>query len=191
MVDDALRPRLLSLRVLAVTELARVHQLRVVNSQMSADALVVKRDGASWVQRKQACVALLDLAREEQQEQEHQYGESQGVSQQQQGEAEGVSQQQHEGSVPDAATSEAAAAVAQDGTLQAEQGEQQRRPADALYVVSPDNLIECCHQVSAEVAAYIGLLSEEAGCDPLDVGALTALLEKLLMVQVRSRTLGS
>jgi hypothetical protein len=56
--------------------------------------------------------------------------------------------------------------------------------ADALLVVCPEKLIECCHQVSAEVSAYIGLLAEEAGCGALDVGGLTALLEKLLMVQV-------
>lgn len=210
MLDGALGPRLAGLKVYAVSELARVYQLRVLNSSMAADSQVVSRDGASWVQRKQPCVALLDLAPEDQEQQQNQEQQEQ-----EQGEvgadgssralaaegeingADGSSTQPGEnataakpgGDLEAAAESLDAAAVSgsqqQQGPIElvAADGSSGGR-ADTLFVVCPEKLIECCHQVSAEVSAYIGLLAEEAGCGALDVGGLTALLEKLLMVQV-------
>jgi hypothetical protein len=72
----------------------------------------------------------------------------------------------------------------QDQQQQQQQSAAGSSRCDALYVVSPEKLIECCHQVSTAVASYLGLTAEEAGCGALDVGGLTSLLEKLLMVQV-------
>jgi hypothetical protein len=199
-LDEALGPRLAGLKVYAVAELARVYQLRVLNSSMAADGQAVSRDGASWVQRKQPCVALLDLAPEDQEKgQLQQQGQSTGGQASaatviEAGSAAGGSAQ------PDAAVPAQAGSVEGPRSEPGADSQQQEAPAeaaaaaddgrsgggraDALFVVCPEKLIECCHQVSAEVSAYIGLLAEEAGCSALDVGGLTALLEKLLMVQV-------
>jgi hypothetical protein len=200
-LDAAVAPRLSALQVFAVHELARLYQLHVLNSDMATDTQVVTRDGASWVQRKQPCVALLDLAPQEagvpedQQQPEQQQQEEVQLETVAEGGA--VSGDQHAGDSehPAQPPADADAAV---GTLEAAAAAAAGLPqtaataaaagssvaADALYVVSPDNLVECCHQVAAEVASYIGLLAEEARLRPLDVGGLTTLLEKLLMVQV-------
>jgi hypothetical protein len=193
---------------------------------MASDTHVVKHDGASWVQRQQPCVALIDLEphdpeqdQQQQQQQQEEQGQEQGVD----GGGEGVSGEQGaadsaadavgDGVAASAAaaevlpagvagtTSAEAAGVNADPTgweqpaqVQDEQQQQQQEQAasgssrcDALYVLSPEKLIECCHQVSTAVASYLGLTAEEAGCGALDVGGLTSLLEKLLMVQVRGQ----
>jgi hypothetical protein len=204
-LDAAVGPRLSVLQVFAVHELARLYQLHVLNSDMAADTQVVTRDGATWVQRKQPCVALLDLAPQEpvspEEQQQEQQPEALAAGAVVSGE-QAVASDDSEGVVDPAAGSGATdgtlaaaaaetSAVADTGTTpasdttQQQQDQQEPAQADALYVVSPDNLVECCHQVAAEVASYIGLLAEEARLRPLYVGGLTTLLEKLLMVQVR------
>jgi len=216
-LDAALGPRWPHFKVLAVTELARVHLMRVINSDMAADAQVVSRDGASWVQRKQACLVLLDLAPEDlptatEAADADQDGPAAGSTAAVAGEAkDGTSSELGSGAVEtepgqpgsntstcaaaeagtdSAAASAAGAAASPDstelsGAADAADGSEVCVRCDALYVVCPERLMECCHQVSAEVSAYIGLMAEEAGCTPLAVKDLTALLEKLLMVQVR------
>lgn len=228
-----MRPRLCSLQVLAVTELARVFELPVLNSTMATDGQVVSRDGASWVQRKQPCLAVLELAPEDARigDQQQQQGreENAGADDKQQGGQEGEREQpQQQGgeqqgeehgrqSVSEASVCEGgeapevteadtgelpllpdAAAPADTNQQQQQHGDKglaeveqqpdglQQTPqqADVLYVACPDKLMECCHQVAAEVSSYISLLAEEAGCCALDVAGLTSLLEKLIMVQV-------
>jgi hypothetical protein len=210
-LDAALGPRLSSFKVFAVMSLSEVYQLPVVNSDMATDPHVVKRDGASWVQRQQPCVALIDLEPHDPQEQQQGQEQEQGLD----GGGEGVAGEQGAAdSVADAGEDDVAASAAAGvlpagvgdaagaaagtdanpaGQEQPAQDQDQQQSAsgstrcDALYVVSPEKLIECCHQVSTAVASYIGLTAEEAGCGALDVGGLTSLLEKLLMVQVRPR----
>lgn len=215
-LDGALGPRWPHFKVLAVTELARVHLMRVLNSDMAADAQVVSRDGASWVQRKQACLALLDLAPEElptateAADADHDgpaasstaevAGEATDGTSSELGSAAADSAEPGQaGSTSTCAAAEAgegsaaastAAAAAPDSTepsnaADAADVSEECVRCDALYVVCPERLMECCHQVSAEVSGYIGLMAEEAGCTPLAVYDLRALLEKLLMVQVR------
>lgn len=56
---------------------------------------------------------------------------------------------------------------------------------DALYVLNPDFLIECCTQVAREVGGFIAGMATEAGLrHPVELEPLFMLLEKLLMVQV-------
>jgi hypothetical protein len=54
-----------------------------------------------------------------------------------------------------------------------------------LYVVRPDDLIECSTQVAGEVAGLVTAAATQAGLQArIDSGELVGLLEKLLMVQV-------
>lgn len=197
-LDAVVAYRLRRLQVLAVDKLARVHLLPV-NRSLTADleGVVVRKDG-TWVAREEPCVALVVMgepvvaaaADRLLMQQEGAETPIAAAADGWEGTESGAGSDQDtpadENAQPAAAASacdqcEAASQISAVATAATDA----EAPAvsDVLYVVQPDELVECCSKVAATFGSYICDVAAAVGC-VVDSQSTVQLLDRLLMVQV-------